>query len=274
MTGWFENGPSQIRTGKEALREAGTLQMNERRSSLVRLVAALGSMSVGTVLLLGALPGSASADDAPTSPSTSVVEGENPTCADLGDFAHEFKIDNIDEVPEEGVYSDPNSDFEVEITDVGGDPLTFSFTANIAVSAVFVKAGDGGILYTFDPPSTTGTALASPKDSISHISFCWNGKVTTTSESTTSSSTSSTTEKDHTTTTKVEETTTTVKEGTTTTLGEEETTTTVAGTATTAPSPEGELPKTGNTTWPLVAVGAVLLSGGFGLLLATRLRKS
>ena len=60
--------------------------------------------------------------------------------------------------------------------------MTFSFTSNIAVSAVFVKAGNGGILYTFDPPTTVGTDLASPKDSISHVSFCWNEDTTTTTE--------------------------------------------------------------------------------------------
>jgi hypothetical protein len=57
---------------------------------------------------------------------------------------------------------------------VSGGAAFFSVESNIPVSAVFVKAGPGGILYTFDPPSTIGIDLASPKASISHISFCWN----------------------------------------------------------------------------------------------------
>ena len=138
----------------------------------------------------------------PSTPSSSIVTG-NPTCGDFG-FDVEFKID---EQPVEGeTYSDTDLGIEVTITDVtDGDPMTFSFTSNIAVSAVFVKAGNGGILYTFDPPTTVGTDLASPKDSISHVSFCWNEDTTTTTEQET---TTSTTAKDTTTSTTVKDTTT------------------------------------------------------------------
>jgi LPXTG-motif cell wall-anchored protein len=248
--------------------------MSGRRSPLVRTVAGLVSMLTGTVVLMAALPGGAGASEEPSSvTSSSVVEG-NPTCAELGEFDHEFKIDAQ---PEVGTYDDPESDLVVTITDVTeGDPMTFSFTTNFPVSAVFVKSGPGGILYTFDPPTTVGTDLASPNDSISHVSFCWDEDETTTTED----HESTTTEKDHESTTTEQHETTTTEKATTTTTVEGETTTTAAEvvtTPTTAPpttTPEGELPRTGSTMVPLVAIGALLLTGGFALLLTTRLRRS
>ena len=243
--------------------------MSRRRSPLLRTVAGLGSMVLGTVVLMGALPGSAGAQDAPQVPSSSIVAG-NPTCSDLGDYEFEFKIDEEDP---EGTYSDPDTGIEVTVTIVHDDPMTIDFTSNIAVSAVLVKAGPGGILYTFDPPVTEGSGLASPKDSISHISFCWNEKddeTTTTTEKHEDTTTTTEKHEDTTTTTeKHEETTTTVAD-------EETTTTTVKGdeATTTTAKPTGELPRTGSTTFPLVAVGALLLAAGFGLLVTTRLRRS
>ena len=231
--------------------------MRQGRSGLRYMAAGLGSMAAGALLIVGALPGNAGSTPQQTTPSSSVVTG-NPDCGDLGDFAFEFKID---EQPVEGmVYDDPNSALVVTITDVTeGDPMTFSFTTNIPVSAVFVKAGPGGILYTFDPPTTVGTNLASPKSDISHVSFCWNPPpptTTTTSTSTTSTSTTSTT----------------VADTTSTTMGA---TTSSAGVSPTTVPPPGQLPRTGSTTGPMVGIGAALLAGGAGLLgFARRFRHS
>jgi LPXTG-motif cell wall-anchored protein len=208
-------------------------------------------MVAGLVILVAAPTGNvgATAQQEPPTPSSSVVEGDNPDCGDLGDFAFEFKIDDIEELPEEGLYPpdgpDPATGFQVEIFDVHveGGTAFFSFESNIAVSAVFVKAGPGGILYTFDPPSTIGIDLASPKDSISHISFCWNAPPPTTSTSSTTSSTTSTTS---------------------TTMGESTTTTAMGAVTTTTPS--GELPVTGSTAGPMLGIGAALLVGGAALI--------
>src|SRR5829696_4204131 len=202
--------------------------VNRRRRGIAGIV----SMVVGAACLVWALPGNAGAQtqqEPPPTPSSSLVQG-NQDCGDLGDFAFEFKID---EQPVEGmVYDDPNSALVVTITDVSDtDPMTFSFTTNIPVSAVFVKAGNGGILYTFDPPTTVGTNLASPKGSISHISFCWNPPPATTT--TTTTSTTSTTVKP-TTTTSTSTTSTTVKPTTTTSTST--TSTTVKPTTTTSTS--------------------------------------
>ena len=218
--------------------------VNRRRRGIAGIV----SMVVGAACLVWALPGNAGAQEPTESTtSTSVVTG-NPDCGDLGEFAFEFKID---EQPVEGQVYGEEPGLVVTITDVTeGDPMTFSFTTNIPVSAVYVKAGPGGILYTFDPPTTVGTNLASPKSDISHVSFCWNKPEATTTTTTTTSTVPDTTG------------------------------TTVAGPTTTAPgvSPTtvpGELPRTGSTTGPMVGIGAALLAGGAGLVgFARRFRHS
>jgi len=201
------------------------------------------------------------------------VEG-NQDCGDLGEFAFEFTIEVSGELPEEGVYTDEETGFVVEITDVHvvGGTAFFSFESNIAVSAVFVKAGPGGILYTFEPPSTVGIDLASPKDSISHISFCWNAPPPTTT-STTVAPTTSTTVAPTTSTTVAPTTSTTVvpttssTEATSTTVVAPSTTTTTMGV-----SAVGELPKTGGGSQGLlIAAGIILLLGGGALLASSKL---
>ena len=249
------------------------MQQRSRRRGLMAV--GVGSIITGALVLAGAFPGDAGAAPAQTQTTSSSVVTGNPTCEDLGEFAFEFKID---EQPEAGTtYEDPNSDFEVTITEVvAGNPMTFSFESNIAVSAVFVKAGNGGILYTFAPPTTTGSDLASPKDSISHVSFCWNGQQGSTT--TTEKDTTTTTEKDTTTTTEhgttsttEHGTTTTEHGGTTTSVGQGSVPTTgaVAGAAATTQRVSG-LPRTGGNSGPALALGAALLAGGVALVVATR----
>jgi LPXTG-motif cell wall-anchored protein len=213
-------------------------QPSRRRHALI----GLASIVAGLVILVAAPTGNVGAAAQQATPSTSVVSG-NPNCGDLVGAEFEFKIEVGDDLPDEITYTDPDTGFEVTIFDVEvvGGTAFFSFESNIAVSAVFVKAGPGGILYTFDPPSTVGIDLASPKDSISHISFCWNAPPTTTStSSTTSTSTTSTT------------------------MGESTTTTAMGAVTTTTPS--GELPRTGSTAGPMLAIGAALLVGGAALV--------
>jgi LPXTG-motif cell wall-anchored protein len=261
--------------------------VNSRR----RGVAGLVSMVLGAVCLVWALPGNAGAQEQepPPTPSSSVVEG-NEDCGDLGDFAFEFKIEVSGELPEEGTFTDEETGFVVEIFDVHVDGGTafFSFESNIAVSAVFVKAGPGGILYTFEPPSTIGIDLASPKDSISHISFCWNPPPPTTTSTTEAPTTSSTeapttssTEAPTTssteapTTSSTEAPTTSSTEAPTTSSTEATTTTVVAPSTTTttmAVAAVGELPKTGGGSQPLlIAAGIIMLLGGGALLGSVKL---
>lgn len=253
--------------------------MRERSKHLRRMGVGLGTIVAGGLVLLGAVSGPAAGQEA--EPPTGTEVPGNPSCDELGEFDFEFKID---EQPEEGeTYVDESSGFEVTITEVTeGDPMTISFEANTPVSAVFVKSGPGGLLYTFDPPSTTGTDLASPNDSISHVTFCWNDDQGTTT--TTEHGTTTTTEHGTTTTTKVDGTTTTTEhDGSTTTTSEvdDTTTTTQPGeTTTTVPDVGGttpttqpvgdELPETGSNTGLLVAVAAGLVACGAALVVATR----
>jgi LPXTG-motif cell wall-anchored protein len=213
-------------------------QPSRRRHALI----GLASMVAGLVILVAAPTGNVGAAAQQATPSTSVVSG-NPDCGDLVGAEFEFRIEVGDDLPDEITYTDPDTGFEVTIFDVEvvGGTAFFSFESNIAVSAVFVKAGPGGILYTFDPPSTVGIDLASPKDSISHISFCWNAPPTTTSSSSTTSTSTSTT-----------------------TMGESTTTTAMGAVTTTTPS--GELPVTGSTAGPMLGIGAALLVGGAALV--------
>jgi hypothetical protein len=101
-----------------------------------------------------------------------VIDG-NASCGQLNvAYDHEFKID---ETPETKTYSDPNSDFEVDIT-VNDGATEMSFSSNLPVDAVFVKGGnEGGNLYVYNPPVTEDSGLTTPTNQqISHVSFCFN----------------------------------------------------------------------------------------------------
>ena len=64
--------------------------------------------------------------------------------------------------------------------------MTFDWSATVAdgddagterdpflIDRVLVKASTGANMWTYDPPASSGTGLYSPKDSISHINFCF-----------------------------------------------------------------------------------------------------
>jgi LPXTG-motif cell wall-anchored protein len=226
-----------------------------------RIAAGVGAMLAGAGLLVAGLPAGVGASPTQQEPTTSssVVEG-NPDCADLGfDFGFRIETPGGQEVPAEGEHTDPESGLVVTITAVapgaGGDPATISLETSFPISAVLVKSGPGGILYTSEPPTTTWTGLASPNPGISHIELCWNEVDTTTSSSSTTTSSTTTTSSS---------TTSTVPDSTVTTL--------VGGVTTTVPG--GELPETGNNTTPLLVAGAALLAVGTALVAGTkRLRR-
>jgi hypothetical protein len=135
----------------------------------------MGSRTRRTVRGLAGLAAAASLAIAVAVPAfASHVEptpiGQNKSCGQLGAYDHEFKIDAT---PTTGTYSDPDSDFEVDIT-MNGDG-SFGFESNLAVDAVFVKGGrEGGNLYVYDPPVTSDEDLDTPTgQQISHVSFCF-----------------------------------------------------------------------------------------------------
>jgi hypothetical protein len=135
----------------------------------------MGSRTRRTVRGLAGLAAAASLAIAVAVPAfASHVEptpiGQNKSCGQLGAYDHEFKIDAT---PTTGTYSDPDSDFEVDIT-MNSDG-SFDFESNLAVDAVFVKGGrEGGNLYVYDPPVTSDEDLDTPTgQEISHVSFCF-----------------------------------------------------------------------------------------------------
>lgn len=159
-------------------------------------------LAIGTALVAGAFAASSASATVDQEP---VPVPGNPSCEDLG-FPNEFKIDAGEgDFPEAGEYQvgDPGTEakgdttgFLVEFGYTDDDPLTIEFETAIPVNAVLVKAGPGANLFEFDPPTTEGTDLESPKDdSISHITFCWgddDGEPTTTTSTTTSTTTTTT----------------------------------------------------------------------------------
>ena len=106
-----------------------------------------------------------------------LVEG-NPTCEDLTESTHEFRINAPD--VENDVFDDPDSELVVTITGFDDPEGFFDWSSNLGLDAVFVKGGPVGDLYEYDD-ATADTDLHTPINGnnnrhygISHISFCWN----------------------------------------------------------------------------------------------------
>jgi hypothetical protein len=136
-------------------------------SRLMLTIAAVSAIALSMIWLAGPVLA--------THVTPTFVEG-NHTCAELGDFGHEFKIEPV----ATGSYDDPNSDFSVDITvnDTAAGP-TVDFESNIGVDAVFVKGASDGNLYSYSPPATADTGLHAPLNAsgkwagLSHLSFCF-----------------------------------------------------------------------------------------------------
>ena len=109
----------------------------------------------------------------------------------------------------------------------------FDWSASQPVDAVYVKVGDEGYLYLYNPEASSDTGLTSPKDSISHITFCFDtdpptsSSTSSTSTSSTSSTTSSSTSSTSTSSTSSTSTSSTSSTTTTTTTTTQATTSTI-----------------------------------------------
>jgi LPXTG-motif cell wall-anchored protein len=214
-------------------------QPSRRRHAL----AGLASIGAGAAILVGALPGGAGA--AVEGASTHVSPTEVPGNAKCPAGLTELKVEPV----ADGTFTDGTLTVTIDVRDTA-EGQVFDWTSNIGVDVVIVKGGPNSNVYTYDPESTGDTGLHAPEVSsgefagLSHISFCYDEDQATTS-------------------TTAEETTSTTAEETTSTTAEETSTTAVSPSTTTP----GELPRTGSTVSPMLAVGAALLIGG-GLLLA------
>jgi hypothetical protein len=105
---------------------------------------------------------------------TPISNDNNPTCGDFGAWT-ELKS----EPPGNGQVSDGTLTVTISsfVQSSSGTPGSFSWTSNIGVDAVLVKAGsDKHNLYVYNPESTGDTGLspqAGSGNGISHISFCY-----------------------------------------------------------------------------------------------------
>jgi LPXTG-motif cell wall-anchored protein len=253
-------------------------------TSLRRRRFAAGTLALGTALMaFGYL--------APTAQAASVepvaYEG-NPPCAD-GD--NEFKINSQ---PADGTYDadtpgieqkgDVPDGFYIEISNVvvvdeAPKSVTFDWAAFVdgdpdptpfEIDYVLVKFGNGGLRYDYDPAVSSDTGLASTKDSISHVSFCFGEGETTTDGNTDDGTTDDGTTDDGT-TDDVSATTGSVDDG-----GTDDTTVpTVAGITVTKPTVAGAvvartLPATGSSDSSLMLLGGALILAGAASLVLRR----
>jgi hypothetical protein len=151
------------------------------------------------ILMAGALVFSACEGNGPTEVDVANTEAANAhvtpelvpgaankTCFDLlGAGYLEYKIDP----PANGVYN-LGGGLQITISNLTNNK-TFNWSSNFLVSAVFVKAGAGGsYLYDYRPDGSMGdTGLTSPgagtTNQISHISFCFQPRLTITKTATT-----------------------------------------------------------------------------------------
>ena len=100
----------------------------------------------------------------------------NETCGALaaqfsgGQTWIEFKIDSG---PSDGMFDDGT----LSVTVSNSTTHEFDWSSDIGLDAIFVKAGNGGFLYLYDPPGQEATAdtnlIGSAKNAISHISYCY-----------------------------------------------------------------------------------------------------
>ncbi len=164
-----------------------TRTTHARRLATAALVAGLALLTFGVVA-----PGASAVDSNPT-----FVDGANPKCTDqaVGSFPSDFKID---QQPPDGdstwttadavLAGDVPATLVIVISNLvqGGGTVTFDWSATVAdgddagterdpflIDRVLVKASTGANMWTYDPPASSGTGLYSPKDSISHINFCF-----------------------------------------------------------------------------------------------------
>jgi hypothetical protein len=135
------------------------------------LAVALGLM---LALLLGVLAmfGGKPANASHVQP---VLKLGNQTCSQLlGPGYTELKVEPV----VDGTFSDGTLTVTIDVKDTTAGQV-FDFTSNIGVSAVFVKGGPNGNLYSYDPSTTSDTGLHAPAGSsgkwsgLSHISFCY-----------------------------------------------------------------------------------------------------
>ena len=182
---------------------------NKRRSIFIGLA---------LVLVLGVFAAVATADaptladpqnpGAPSGDGIQPVEYvDNPSCADFapdGETWFELKVeDTINDPTDPGYFNGEFSDeyltvnideYTIDDGDGGAvDGQVFDWTSNIGIVAIFVKGGNNGNFYAYDPEDFADTRLHAPINpnngdyyGLSHISFCYTFKLDVTKDANTS----------------------------------------------------------------------------------------
>jgi hypothetical protein len=157
--------------------------MSHLRSPRRRAAAGFAAISAGLAVAAVAFANPAAAT---WEPDKTRVPG-NPSCEDLG-YENSFKIDRQ---PESGTYTSASpgvetvgdaDGFEVDVVvSSHAGRMVVEFESNHPVDVVVIKAGPEAYVYYENSDPVTASAphhyLKSPKrDSISHVTFCWNGE--------------------------------------------------------------------------------------------------
>jgi hypothetical protein len=122
---------------------------------------------------------------------------DNPSCVDLG-FSFGFKIEGSSGSDYTGTFTftsadgiltggaPEDADNSVTLT---SDGTYLDWTSTLPLDAVFMKGGNGGNAYIYDPDEATGdTDLATPSagPALSHVEFCYDYELDVTKDANTS----------------------------------------------------------------------------------------
>jgi hypothetical protein len=141
---------------------------------LLTLVLTLAGIGGTLVFADAPIPADPQRPGAPSGDGIQPVEYlDNPTCSDFGNW-YELKVEPVTD----GEYSDGYLTVSIDEYNTAAGQV-FDWTSNVGVDAVFVKGGNNGNFYLYDPEDTGDTMLhasINPSNDtyygLSHISFC------------------------------------------------------------------------------------------------------
>ena len=108
---------------------------------------------------------------------------DNPGCQDLG-YGFGFKIEGSSGAEYTGTFAFTSADGiltggapadTVNSVTITSDGTSLDWTSSIGIDAVFMKGGNGGNAYIYDPEDTADTGLATPGTgpALSHVELCY-----------------------------------------------------------------------------------------------------
>jgi hypothetical protein len=159
-----------------------SLALARRQSGWLLPLLVIAAATALLVALVGAVKPADAGVDTSGAPSGDgiqpVVQDGNPTCGELAPGTTEFKVQPV----VDGTFTQGPLTVTIDVRDTPDGPV-FDWTSNIGINAIFVKGGDNGNLYVYDPADTADTSLHAPVNpsgkfaGLSHISFCFGADV-------------------------------------------------------------------------------------------------